>query len=70
VSADPFNAFGFRQKPDGTLEPLKYEHPKRKCPRCGEHAARWHEAHADTGMDEMVLRCDACGKDTPQDECR
>lgn len=34
----------------------------RDCPKCGEKKARVKETHADTGMDEMELKCDACGK--------
>lgn len=53
---DAWAAFGVgpRHKPR--------EEKKHKCPKCGEQAAVWREAHADTGMDEMELRCRACGK--------
>lgn len=33
----------------------------RTCPKCGKKNARIREAHADTGMDEMELRCSDCG---------
>lgn len=39
-----------------------YEPSYRDCPACGEKKARVRETHADTGMDEMELKCDACGK--------
>lgn len=34
---------------------------KRSCPKCGKGSATVREAHADTGMDEMELRCPDCG---------
>ena len=50
------------------LEPMD---PPRvvECPACHERNAYWHEAHADTGMDEFVIRCPDCGADTT-DEAR
>ena len=34
----------------------------RDCPKCGEKKARVKEVHADTGMDDFELKCDACGE--------
>jgi hypothetical protein len=33
----------------------------RECPKCHEKKARVKEVHADTGMDDFELKCDACG---------
>ena len=52
--------------PDGTVIPREPE--KLECLACRKHDAYWHEAHADTGMDEFVVRCRACGADTSADE--
>jgi hypothetical protein len=38
-----------------------------ECPACGAGRAYWHESHADTGMDEMVVRCPDCKVDTEGD---
>lgn len=43
---------------------------KFECMKCGEKNAYWHEAHADTGMDEMVIRCPDCGHQTEGDETK
>lgn len=34
----------------------------RECPKCHEKKARVKEVHADTGMDDFELKCDACGQ--------
>lgn len=52
--------------PDGTLVPR--ERKTFECPECHEANAYWKEIHADTGMDEMVLRCPDCGAETSKDE--
>ncbi len=48
-------AFGFGPK----YKPVKNE--GHECPKCKKKGAKWHEAHADTGMDEMELNCPTCG---------
>ena len=37
-------------------EPKKYP-----CPKCGKKNAYYVEEHADTDMNEMVLKCPDCG---------
>lgn len=41
---------------------------KQECSKCHEKNAVWHELHADTGMDEWVVRCPDCGSDVPADD--
>lgn len=69
-SADPFEPFGFRQNANGGLDPIIRPPHKLECLQCHEHDAYWHEAHADTGLDEFVVRCRACGADTSADDYR
>jgi hypothetical protein len=47
-------------------QPIKPKtHP---CPKCHSQNAYYHEAHPDTGYDEMVLRCPDCRQDSdPKD---
>lgn len=62
VQLDALAAFG--------IGPRYLPKPRKthECPECKESNAYWHEAHADTGMDEMVLRCPDCGSDTSKNE--
>jgi len=32
-----------------------------KCKKCGSSDTYWREIHPDTGFDEIVLCCKACG---------
>lgn len=55
-------AAAFGMGPKYKPKPEKFH----RCPKCGEDKAAWREAHADTGMDEMELRCRGCGATTEQ----
>ena len=39
---------------------------KATCGKCGGNNMYWHEAHPDTGMDEMELRCHDCEAKRPK----
>lgn len=72
---DDFRASMGRDRVDTFLEAFglgpKYvpKEPKKfNCPKCNQQERVWREAHADTGMDEMELRCRNCGYSSESDE--
>ena len=52
--------FGPKYKPTVT--------PKYECPKCHKIVAYYKEIHPDTGMDEMVLYCQECKSNFPENE--